>query len=96
MIFDRFRKNKEDLSSPPPIEAELPEDLERFRVRAAQEIKPVEIPRNDYPIPEITHTKTVEELVAERTGSDKIELILQKLETIDARLRLLEEKMKRY
>lgn len=96
MILGRFRKKNNDTSSPPSVETELPDDLERFRVRATQELKPLEMPRNDYPVPELPHTKTAEELVAERAGSDKIELILQKLETIDARLRLLEEKMKRY
>jgi len=95
MIFGRFRKKKEEISLPAPIEtAELPEDLERFRIKTP-EIKPPEI-RTDYPIPEVPYGKSVEELVAERTEVDKIELILQKLETIDARLRLIEEKIKRY
>lgn len=100
MIFNRFRKKKED-DIPMPIE-ELPEDLERFRMKPPEarlpEIKPVEIrpeTRTDYPeVP--TYGKSVEELVSERTSGDKIELILQKLETIDARLRLIEEKTKRY
>ena len=98
MIFGRFRKKKEeDLSLPAPMEAspDLPEDLERFRIKSP-ESRPPEV-RNDYPVPEIPpYGKSVEDLVAERTSTDKIELILQKLETIDARLRLIEEKIKRY
>jgi len=103
MIFDRFRK-KNDMSLPSPIETgELPEDLERFRMKPPDikpldiktpEIRPLET-KTEYPeIP--SYGKTVEELVSERNQGDKIELILQKLETIDARLRLLEEKLKRY
>jgi hypothetical protein len=96
MIFGRFRKKKEDdIPLPASMEAgpDLPEDLERFRVKTP-EIRP---PATDYPVPEVPpYGKSVEELVSERTSGDKIELILQKLETIDARLRLIEEKIKRY
>jgi len=95
MIFGRFRKKKGD-DILPPIE-ELPEDLERFRMKPPEakmpEARTPEV-RNDYP--EVPYGKTVEDLVSERTEGDKIELILQKLETIDARLRLIEEKIKRY
>jgi len=99
MIFDKLRRKKEDLSLPPTVEApvELPEDLERFRVKQ-QEVNVPEIrnePREEY-APEMSYGKSVEELVAEKTEGNKIELILQKLETIDARLRLIEEKIKRY
>lgn len=99
MIFDRLRKKKDDVSLPPPLEvpsAELPEDLERFRMRTPEIKTEVGVPeiKNNYN--EAAYGKTVEDLVAERTSGDKIELILQKLETIDARLRLIEEKIKRY
>jgi hypothetical protein len=94
MIFGRFRKKKEEISLPAPIEtAELPEDLERFRMKPPEAKLET---RTDYPVPELPYGKSVEELVSERTEGDKIELILQKLETIDARLRLIEEKIKRY
>jgi hypothetical protein len=96
MIFGRFRKKKdEEIPLPAPIEAaDLPEDLERFRIRTPEARAP-EV-RTDYPVPEVPYGKSVEQLVSERTEGDKIELILQKLETIDARLRLIEEKIKRY
>ncbi|MEM5778231.1 MAG: hypothetical protein QXD43_02415 [Candidatus Aenigmatarchaeota archaeon] len=94
MLFDRFRKKKEDL--PTNIEnVELPEDLERFRLKPP-ETKPEAIPEVKPDYPELNYGKSVEELVAERVEGNKIELILQKLETIDARLRLIEEKLKRY
>lgn len=95
MIFDRLRKKKDEISLPASIEAaDLPEDLERFRMKPPETRVP-EV-RTDYPVPEVPYGKSVEELVTERTEGDKIELILQKLETIDARLRLIEEKIKRY
>ena len=96
MVFGIFRRKKEE-DLPPPIEeapAELPEDLERFRMKPP-EVRTPEV-KTDYPVPEINYGKSVEDLVAERTAGDKVELILQKLETIDARLRLIEEKIKRY
>ena len=102
MIFDRFRKKKEpDILAPMEPTSELPEDLERFRMRPPDVRLPERQPeppadvRNDYPVPEVPYGKSVDDLVAERTQGDKVELILQKLETIDARLRLLEEKLKR-
>jgi len=96
MIFGRFRKKKEEpLFAPIETPAELPEDLERFRMKPPESRLP-EVRPSDYPVPEVPYGKSVEDLVSERTSGDKIELILQKLETIDARLRLLEEKMKRY
>ena len=96
MVFGIFRKKKEDepLNAPIDTPAELPEDLERFRMKPP-EVRTPEV-KTDYPVPELNYGKTVEDLVAERTSGDKIELILQKLETIDARLRLIEEKIKRY
>jgi hypothetical protein len=107
MIFDRFRKKKSDeVSFPEPMPMErnmgLPEDLERFRVRPVEQTLPdrmperLQEPRNDYPVPELPPSKSVDDLVAERTQVNKIDLILQKLETIDTRLRLMEEKTKKY
>lgn len=82
-IFDRFRKKKkEEVRIPADIPTSLPEDLERFRVR------PPEIPRTEF------YDKPLE--VPRPEEGDKIELILQKLDTIDTRLKLIEEKIKRY
>jgi hypothetical protein len=107
MILDMFKKKKEDeipFPEPMPIETAsgLPDDLERFRMRPMEQKipeirtdRPIE-PRSDYAVPELAPSKSVEDLVAERTQVNKIDLILQKLETIDARLRLMEEKSKKY
>ena len=98
MILDRFRKKSVSLPEPIEMEPTLPEDLERFRMKPA-EAKMPEVKnelRNDYSVPELPYSKTVEDLVSERTEGNKIDLILQKLETIDTRIRLLEEKMKKY
>jgi len=81
MFLDRLRRKKEEVTIPTDIPTELPEDLERFRVRSTDTRSGVG---------ELPFTKTEET----SRSDDKIELILQKLETIDARLRLIEEKMK--
>jgi hypothetical protein len=86
MFLDRLKRKKEEVTLPTEIPTELPEDLERFRTRT----------KTPEPVPELPYGKSIEELVSERTEGDKIELILQKLETIDARLKLIEEKIKRY
>lgn len=119
MMLNPFKKKKVEsqIEPLPPMEtsSELPDDLERFRMRQPEmsppEMSPPEMnspemssftpePRPDprlgeSPVPAVTYGKTVEDLVAERTQVDKIELILQKLETIDARTKLIEEKLKR-
>jgi hypothetical protein len=82
MFLDRLRRKKEEVALPTEIPTELPEDLERFRVRTP-DVRPG--------VGELPFTK--QEEISSR-NDDKIELILQKLETIDARLRLIEEKMK--
>lgn len=79
MFLDKLRRKKEEVSLPTDIPTELPEDLERFKIRET---------RNT--VGELPFTKS-EEM---SRNDDKIELILQKLETIDARLRLIEERMK--
>lgn len=85
MVFGwlrRFRKNKdeeEEAGFPSEVTTPLPEDLERFRVR--DDFAPPK------PIDLVGQTeKTIE-------SKDKMDLILQKLETIDVRLKLLEEKL---
>jgi hypothetical protein len=81
-ILDRFKKKKEEVRIPSDIPSSLPGDLERFRVGSP------EIPRTEF------YDKPLDVPKAEQ--GDKIELILQKLDTIDTRLKLIEEKIKRY
>jgi len=85
MILDRIlrRKKKEEIELPPEIPTALPEDLERFKIRPES---------REYP--SLPFEKTPEPIA--RSENDKIELIIQKLETIDARLRFIEERLKRY
>ena len=86
MIFDRFRKKKKEQEEVPlPIET-LPSDLEKFRVR--REAPSLGYQRVELPRPP--------EIGSPEPGTrDRIELILQKLDTIDARLRWIEERLAR-
>ncbi len=100
-----FKKKKRE-----PVEipsTRLPEDLETFRTRPAPitgpagEIPPREYPR-EYPAPPAGRPpiegppmpRPIERPPEERPA-DRIEMILQKLETIDARLKLIEERLRR-
>ncbi len=87
-LFGRFRKRGREVPLPADVETSLPEDLERFRVKRE------ELPTPPFgPPPEPIAPSTE----ARNLGTDdKIELILQKLDTIDTRLKLIEERMKRY
>jgi hypothetical protein len=81
--FLKKKKVKED-DFPSEI-SELPDDLERFR----RDIEPP-MPASRYPKP----LDFSEEPIAKKVETqDKTDLILQKLETIDVRLKLLEEKL---
>lgn len=77
----RFRKKNEEEEAgfPTEVTATLPEDLERFRAREP------ESPQR--PMDFVGGTEKAIE------SKDKMDLILQKLETIDVRLKLLEEKL---
>jgi hypothetical protein len=87
MNFNWLKRKKENDSFPTEVNAELPEDLERFRTR---NIEPPSVNRENYARP----LEFVDEQPARRIDSqDKSDLILQKLETIDVRLKLLEEKL---
>jgi len=84
MVFGflrRFRKEKEEEEAgfPTEVTTSLPDDLERFRTR-----EPEQIPK---PMDFVGQTERGIE------SKDKMDLILQKLETIDVRLKLLEEKL---
>ena len=79
------RKKDKEAEFPEEVTEPLPEDLERFRVR---EPEPPPMSRDNYPA-----LNLVNETERKIESDDKIDLILQKLETIDVRLKLLEEKL---
>ena len=81
----------------------LPEDLEKFRMeRPAPEPVPIPSPAEERygAIPERPEPVGVPAVAVPPAApepaptGDRIDMILQKLETIDTRLKLLEEKMK--
>jgi len=86
MVFGWLRRKKKEEEFPEEVTAPLPEDLERFRVREPEPVPPA---RESYPRPLDLVGATERKIEAE----DKMDLILQKLETIDVRLKLLEEKL---
>lgn len=103
-LLDFRKKAKEKVEEATEIDEELPEELEKFRSRArfgppAEKEEPF-IPeeyRNDIGEKAPAKKENVIELSKEHAAIEhKIDLILSKLETIDARLKLLEEKLKRF
>lgn len=98
-MFEFLRKKKEEEPLPPVEDRELPEDLERFRMERTQlpapEPPPERAPMREFESREFESVPRIEEPPKERESSDKIELIIQKLETIDARLKLIEERLRR-
>ena len=105
-ILDLFKKKEKPVSLPTQYipEEHLPDELQRFRRRPISEIPtpspgPTSYSENRYtepfpslptvPLAEPTPTPT------ETTSGNKMDLILQKLETIDTRLKLLEERLRR-
>lgn len=89
-ILDKIFKRKKQEELPPFRESSLPEDLERFRVRPPASESRFPEPR----FPPAEEFRAIER-PREEVTKDKTELILQKLETIDARLRLIEERLAR-
>ncbi|MFQ6020610.1 MAG: hypothetical protein ACE5J4_01155 [Candidatus Aenigmatarchaeota archaeon] len=104
-ILDIFKKKKKEVPLPEEVISEpLPEDLERFRMRREPEReypsmvpppeplpeygRPVELPRPEFRAPEPVAPTPA-------PAADRIEMILQKLETIDTRLKLIEERLSR-
>ncbi|OGI12429.1 hypothetical protein A3K64_04240 [Candidatus Micrarchaeota archaeon RBG_16_36_9] len=85
MVFGwlkRFKKEeKEEDVFPSEVTSPLPDDLERFRVREPDIL----------PMPPMDMATEKTEKATD--NKDKLDLILQKLETIDVRLKLLEEKL---
>jgi hypothetical protein len=85
-ILDRFKKKDQEVRLPEEITdtgPQLPENLERFRVPESNNI-----PRTEF------YDKPLE--VPRADQIEKIDMVLEKLETIDTRLKLIEEKIKRY
>jgi len=110
-LLDFRKKAKEKTETPESDESfgtdELPEELEKFRTRARFG-PPADMParsaaKEDEPFLPEEYKKNIDEPSARKETKEaqgnlehKIELILSKLETIDARLKLLEEKLKRF
>lgn len=103
-LFDGLRrllpKKKDDISNYTRENREpmLPSDLERFKIRREpiqemQPSSPYETQEQMPPRPKLPEVGPMSE--PKPIGNlDKDDMILQKLETIDARLRLIEEKIK--
>lgn len=95
-----FRKKKKPAAIPPETvpPTRLPEELETFRVGPTPIPGPAGEPRfREYPTAPPIGPRPIERPAPkpeERPG-DRIEMILQKLETIDARLKLIEERLRR-
>jgi hypothetical protein len=92
-LMDVFRKKKEvELPTPqfpapgPAARTELPSDLERLRMSQPAAYQPAPAYA---PPPEPTFSPPP------ASTDGKLDLIISKLETIDARLRVLEEKIER-
>ncbi len=84
-ILDKFKRKKEEVRLPADIGdsgPDLPEGLERFRATQP------DFPRTEF------YDKPLEVPKADQV--EKIDLVIQKLDTIDTRLKLIEEKIKRY
>ena len=101
-IFRRLKPKKEPKKMLESVRTGLPQDLERFRVRKGPLPEPEPISPSPYQapvqeaqlpprpgLPAVGPAPKGEKIVLE-----KEDMILQKLETIDARLRLIEEKIK--
>ncbi len=80
-----FPEDFEQFKLPPPKIEEKPSPFERAEKITEKAEEPF--------VPSDILSKTTSEVKHEK-NSDKLELILSKLETIDARLRLIEEKLK--
>lgn len=99
-LFDVFNvfKKKNVISEPETSRgfSGLPEDLERFRVKRWPETPP----EQEYPSVQEQQFRAPEQMIepeskVESKEVDKGDLILQKLETIDTRLKLIEERTRK-
>ena len=110
MVFN-FLKKKREVHLPSEVlpEEALPEELERFRVRRSEEVPAPSFAEPAPTTSEYAELPSYGEDVAIETpqptlpdspptsnvSEHRIELILQKLETIDTRLKLIEERLRR-
>ena len=92
-ILDRFRKKKKEEKILDPDHPSLPEDLEVFR-RPVSFDRPIQLLEREQPS-RLAPQPTTETSHSTHNPKHSTELILQKLDTIDARLRFIEEKLKR-
>ncbi len=109
-IIDKILKKKDDsdIEEPSRIPSSLPEDLEQFKLNSPaieekpspfEPREPAELPRPDLQkkeesfLPEDILSRNIVKQPEQK--SDRLELILSKLETIDTRLKLIEEKMRK-
>jgi hypothetical protein len=98
-VFNVFKKKNENISEPEfRRSSSLPEDLERFRVKRY----PAPSPEPEYPSVPEPQFRAPEQMIEPApevktvTGEiDKMDLILQRLETIDTRLKLIEERTRK-
>ncbi len=103
-LFDIFGKLKRKKEPKKMLEAnrnDLPNDLERFRIKrepipAPEPLvsSPYQAPQQLSPRPGLPPVGPPKTEIPKGQVLEKEDMILQKLETIDARLRLIEEKMK--
>ena len=108
-ILDRFKK-KEEVPLPTEYipEERLPEELQRFRMQKPPPVPEVQVSTSEeYPsgtslpiyaeTPELPMppTPTLPEPEKREGNFDRIDMILQRLETIDTRLKLIEERLRR-
>jgi len=90
-LFDRFKKKEEHVEV-----SELPEELEKFRIKREEyhEIPRVE-EKSSLQLPPIGTNIPVGPEKIEKKEIDKLDLVLAKLETINERLRVIEEKLEK-
>ena len=85
-----LKRAKEKDDFPTEVNANLPDELERFRTRR---MEPPAVTRENYARPLDYVEEEAAPVKETKLSHDKTDLILQKLETIDLRLKLLEEKL---
>ncbi|MDD5416424.1 MAG: hypothetical protein PHU12_00430 [Candidatus Aenigmarchaeota archaeon] len=94
-IFDIFKKfKKKEETGPVKDYSGLPDELERFKIKRYPEMPP----EPNYPsVPEPVFREVPKEMQPAAPevpkDMDKMDFVLQKLETIDTRLKLIEEKL---
>lgn len=102
-ILDVLKKRKTEEEVPISARDDFPNDLEQFKLEPPRiEEKPSPFARQDEKKFSTDDKPFVPQDIMEKSmlgkksesGVEKIDLILSKLETIDARLRLIEEKLK--